>query len=236
MKMFKTPTKKWLAGICAVCVSSLLFTSCLKSGKDTINVTPVSYLAVSQASVDAPATSFYLDGNLVNSTPFSYGSTLGYVTAYSGLRTATLKDATGATIATDTATLSANNAYSLFIANTIAHPDYIKLKDTLNIPAAGTATIRFVNVSPDAGAVDLAVTGGPALVANKAYKGFSSFAPVPGDKAYNFEVRQAGTATVLATLANYQLNTGSVYTVWLHGSAADVTTTKLKLEVFNNAK
>lgn len=235
MKIFNTRSKRWLASISAVCMLSVSLTSCLKDHTNDYSQTPVAYLSVTQASIDAPSGNLFISDNQVNTTPFTYGSILGYVTAYTGKRTVYLKDASSNTLAQDTITLVQNTPYSMYIANSISHPDFIVLKDTLNVPAAGNANVRFINVSTDAGPVDLAVTGGSVITANKAYKGFSSFAPMSGDKLYNLEVRQAGTSTVLATAKNIAINSGFVYTIWLHGSVTGSATTKLAIDVFNNA-
>ena len=235
MKIFRNKTKRWLTSISVICLLSLTLTSCLKDNNNTV-ATPVAYLSVFQASPDAPSTNFFLDNSQVNTTSFDYGSTIGYVTAYAGKRAATLKNIGGTTVATTDLNLDANTASSLFVANAIAHPDYIVLKDTLSMPSAGNAGIRFVNASADAPAVDFAVTGGSLITANKAYKGFSSFSEIPGGKTYSFEIRKAGTSTVLATITNAQINSAYVYTIWLHGSANSTTAaTKLTLDIFNNA-
>jgi len=84
------------------------------------------------------------------------------------------------------------------------------------------AAIRFVDLSPDATSVDLAVNG-TVMVSHKSYKGFSSFLPVTGNTNYSFEVRQKGTSTVLASLSNVGLNNGGVYTIILTGLASGTT-------------
>src|SRR5205085_2085638 len=90
-----------------------------------------------------------------------------------------------------------------------------------------TATIRLVNVSPDAGPVDLAIKGGAVIASNKNYKGFSSFVSITGNTKYTFEVRQAGTTTVLATVTDVTLPGAAAYTVWLQGVKAATDQTKL---------
>src|SRR6202012_652760 len=105
-------------------------------------------------------------------------------------------------------------------------------RDTINRPADGKASIRFVNLSPDAPSVDLAIQGGAVLITNKAYKGYSTFVPETGNTSYNFEVRQHGTNTVLATLSNISLNSSYVYTIWLGGLATPLNATdKLSLNI-----
>jgi len=136
----------------------------------------------------------------------------------------------------DSVRLSPNIAYSLFLVNTTAAPGIFLLTDSISHPAAGKAAVRFVNVSPDAPAVDLAVKDSAAFIVNKAFKGFSSFMPKDGNKSYTFEVRQHGTNTVLATLSNVTLNSGLIYTIWFHGLASTtVAENQLKADIITNA-
>ena len=117
--------------------------------------------------------------------------------------------------------ISPNIAYSLFFVNNSAQqPGLFLLTDSISKPAAGKATLRFINVCPDAPAVDLAVKDSAAFVTNKGFKRFSSCIPKTGGQTYNFEIRQHGTNTVLATLSGVTLNSGLVYTIWLHGLAS----------------
>ena len=234
MKNLRNVTKRYLLGICVVGLLSILLSSCIKNQHDYV-APPVAVLSVTQASTDAPPVDFYLDVDQVNHFQLNYANTLKYFNAYTGNRNAIFYAAgTMNKLASDTIHLNPNTAYSLFLANSIAKPDFILLTDSISRPANGFASIRFVDVSPDAPAVDLAVTGGSVLSANKSYKGFSSFAPLAGDKTYNFEIRRAGTTTVLATLTNVNINSGFIYTIYLHGLASSTTTGKLAADLITN--
>jgi len=237
MKKFKNSSCAGLVSIGLMCLLFLFMSSCVKDNNNSYVVVPTALLMVTQASPDAPAEDFYLNNNLVNHGALQYGYHIDYFNAYTGKRNAILYNyGTMTKIASDTITLKANIAYSLFLANTYTSPDFILLTDSINRPSAGNASIRFVDVSPDAGAVDLASNSTTVLVSNKSYKGYSSFTPLKGNTMYNFEVRQAGTNTVLATLDSVTVNTGFVYTIWLHGLAAGSGTSKLSAGIINNAQ
>src|SRR6185312_8465914 len=190
-----------------------------------------------QASPDQPPINFYLGANRVNYYPLSYGQNLDYFQAFTGKRTANFYNAgTSNTILSDTVTFNQNAIYSLFLAGAANKPEMVVLKDTLNKPASGQATIRFINLSPDAPAVSLAVQGGAVLAANKAYKGYSSFTALPGNASYTFEVHQGTTTTVLATLPNITINSGFVYTIWFHGLVNNTSNTdKPAADILTNA-
>lgn len=237
MKNVQQIVKRQTGIIGMICLLAVLFSSCLKNhDNDIIPQQPVALVSVIAASPDAPALDFFLDNNRVNTYPLTYGNGLDYFRAYPGKRTAIFYNAgTNTVVKSDTMTLKANNYYSLYLANKVSTPDYLLITDSLKNPGSGMASIRLVNVSTDAPAVDLGIKGGALIASNKSYKGYSSFIPVTGNTAYTLEVRQAGTATVLASLSNITLHTGSVYTVWLHGLASATDQTRLTADIQNNA-
>jgi hypothetical protein len=236
MKISKSTSKRSVAGLGVVCLLSVLLSSCLKDNNQVYVPPPAALVTFIQASPDEPPLNFFLNNNRVNINPLSYGNQIDYFRAFPGHRTVNFfNSATMATILQDTVYLSANITYSLFLANTASHPEILLLTDSIARPASGKATVRFVNVSPNAPPVDL-VTTGTTLVSNKAYKGFSSFVPVDGNKSYTFTVVQHGTSTVLATLANVNINSNTVYTIWFHGIAgATATTDQLNADIITNA-
>lgn len=236
MKIYKNTPTKTCATIGVLCLLSVLLSSCLKDHNQPYNP-PVAYVTFIQASPDEAPLDFLLDNNRVNLNPVNYGDNIDYFRAYTGKRTASFYNhVTGNKLLSDTVTFDADIAYSMFLANVPTKPEIVLLKDSVSRPAGNNAAIRFVNLSPDATSVDLAVQGAAPIVSNKAYKGFSSFIPITGDKNYTLQVLQHGTNTVLATLSNVPLNTSVVYTLWFHGLAAGTTTTdKLALDYVINA-
>ena len=84
-------------------------------------------------------------------------------------------------------------------------------------PAAGKAHVRFVHLSPNAPAVDVAVASSGAVVfSNKSFKDATAFTPLDaGD--YNLDVRVAGTSTVALVLPTITLEAGKIYTVFAKG-------------------
>lgn len=218
MKLYSNPLNRWTALLGIGCF--LLFTSCLKS-KNDYTPPPAGYVTFFQAAPDEQPVDLYFNSNKVNLAPLQYGNGIDYFKAFPGLRTVNIYNPyTQTLLFSDTATIRPNIAYSLFlVSNPTQQLGMFLLTDSISKPAAGKATLRFINVSPDAPAVDLAVKDSAAFVINKGFKGFSSFIPKTGGQTYNFEIRQHGTNTVLTTLSGVTLNSGLVYTIWLHGLA-----------------
>ena len=154
MKSIKQNIKRWPVVLGVVCSVALALSSCSKNNNNT-PVKPVAALAVVDAFADAPSLDFYLSGQQVNLSPIAPGNFFNYFNAYAGKVPAVFYQAgTTTLVAKDTITMAANHGYTLFLTNVVAHADFILTKDSLFAPPSGTISVRFVDASPDAGAVD----------------------------------------------------------------------------------
>jgi hypothetical protein len=236
MNNFKFPQSRRLVFVMFAGLLLLFFASCIKDHNNYYNP-PAGYLNVVQASPDQPPLNFFLNNNLANTRPFQLGDFTGYFRAYTGTRTANFDNAYSmGQVLSDTVQIRQNQYYSLFLVNTNAHPQYLFLTDTLNQPASGQAGIRFINLGPDAGAVDFSVQGTNFSVNNKVFLGRSGFVSVTAGN-YTLQVKKAGTSTVIATLASAVLSPGGLYTVWLQGlSAGTSASDKLSVTVMQNVQ
>ncbi len=90
------------------------------------------------------------------------------------------------------------------------------LVDDNTPPAAGRTKIRFVHLSPNAPAVDIAVAGGPVLFSNVPFRGVGGYTEVDAG-TYNLEVREAGTNNVVLAVPNVAVRGDRVYTVYAMG-------------------
>jgi hypothetical protein len=220
----------------ALLASSL--SSCIKGPANANYTPPQAGLMVVQAIPDEPPVDIVINATEINQTPVTFGQNSGYLAVSPGSSLISFYvDATASAILSDTLNLNTNTAHSLFLANKVTSPQVFLLTDTLKQPSAGNAAIRFIDLSPDAPAVDLVQKGGAVLVAGRSFKGYSSFAPITGNANYTFEVHPAGTSTVLATTGPVRLLSGFVYTIWLQGLAAGTTTAgdQLSVSIINNA-
>ena len=171
------------------------------------------------ASPDAPAVDVWVDGS-----PAFQGAPFKGVTAYamlsSGMHNFQIVPA-GATepvVIEADLDLQAETDYTIVALNTLANIEPLVLVDNNSLPAAGKAHVRFVHASPDAPAVDIAVTGGPVLFGGVAFKGVGDYLPVDAG-TYNLEARVSGTDTVALSLPGIILEEGTVYTVYAMGFA-----------------
>ena len=121
-----------------------------------------------------------------------------------------------------TATLEANKNYSIFAIDSVSKIKVAAVGDDLTAPAAGKAHVRFFHFSPNAPAVDIAITGGAVLFPNRTFNdqsttaALTAFTPVNAG-SYNLEVRLAGNNKVVLPLPNVTLTAGKIYTVFAKG-------------------
>lgn len=112
------------------------------------------------------------------------------------------------------------NTFTMVVLNTYSNLESLILDDNVAAPVNGTAKLRFVNASPDAGALDV-VAGGQTLFANVPFKGVGAFIEVlPG--AYTVDFMSAGKGEKALPPADIVLNSGSVYTLYAMGLAEGV--------------
>lgn len=98
----------------------------------------------------------------------------------------------------------------------------------LSPTADGRARVRVIHASPDAGPVDVAVTGGDVLFAGFEFPNAGGYTEVAAG-SYDLEVRAAGTETVALPLPGVAFEAGTVYDNFAVGLAADGSVTVLPL-------
>ena len=123
--------------------------------------------------------------------------------------------------------------YSLFAAGAASDIAPLVLEDDLSLFELGKAHIRFIHLSPDAPAVDVAVSGGTVLFDDKSFMEFTDFMPVDGG-VYDLEVRAAGTTDVVLEVPGVELKAGKVYTVFARGFVGGVDGQELGVEMIVN--
>lgn len=139
---------------------------------------------------------FYFDGKFTNGS-MTFGVPAGTVP----LSIALAKDTTKP-IFTNTITCQPRDIYSLFVAGEINSPTALLVKDTIVSYKDSISGVRFINLSPNSGAVSINISGNPlsSEVASLAYKGITSFIRYPArsnNENYLFEIHDAVTGDFL---------------------------------------
>lgn len=200
---------------------STILMGCSDDSNPTTMTESKSNVLVTHASPNAPGVDLLVDGTVAG-TNLTFPNNTGYLSVNSGTRNIKV-NVTG----TSTSVINANVPfdkdmnYSIFAIDSVSNISPIVVTDNLTMPASGKSHIRFFHFSPNAPAVDVAVTGGPVLFGNINFnKTVSStqmaFTPVDAG-TYNLEVRLAGTTTVVLSLPGIILENGKIYTVFAKG-------------------
>jgi hypothetical protein len=235
MKIFTSQYPKTITRMPAIimlCAFSLLFNAC---SKDEPEAAAISGLMVVNASPGLGTFNFYAGANKVNSAALPFLGTVPYFQIAPGATTIKFTNASSIeSLLTKTVTLEAEKPYSFFLINDVPQLDGILLKDDLSPTSTDKAFIRFINLSPNAPALDLVQTGGSVLISDKSFKAASDFV-LADAKAYSFELKNKATGEIVATLKDIKLIAGKMYTIAACGLIKPTDLQQpVRLEVFIN--
>lgn len=223
--------------IAAALTLSLGLFSCSKMDSDYQPI-EVSGLNIIQATPTTELLDVYVDNTRANgNTDFEFGNKIGYLSAYSGNRTFNVtKKNTPTSLKSLAYTLKPQIGYSLFVANTLENVELLMLEDNLTKPAAGKATIRFVNLSPDGGALSLAINGSATdLSTNKLFKEFSEFVTIDAAESVTLNVKNATSGLTETAVTNYKIEDGKIYTIYAKGLKAGTGETGFSAKIFSHS-
>jgi hypothetical protein len=210
-------SKKALVILCTV---SLLIALSSCDDDDDKNVQPVevAYVSLYNASPNSPDLDIVVDNRLINLYPLDYTDHTGYLRFFTGERNLKFSPYSANNVIVDTVfTLEPNNAYSIFIADTYESAEALLMKDNTEAPAAGNAKIRFINLSPDAPAINLSAEGEPESFYNDiSFKESTEFTEVEADE-YDFQIMSTDQEEVLLDVPDISLQPGWYYTLLVRG-------------------
>jgi len=236
MKKQNSYSLKFMSMLVLALSTLLTFSSCKDDDDDESTPAPAGsgQLMVIHASPDAPGVDLLLDNVKINSTDVEYLDFTPYLSVTAGTRNVKVNVAgTSTTALLANLPIVKNKNYSLFAVDSVSKLSGLFIEDNLSAPAAGKAHVRFIHLSPDAPAVDVAVTGGAVVFGNKSFKDFTDFTPLDAN-TYNLEVRLAGTSTVVLPLPGIALTAGKIYTVYAKGFVGGTGAQALGAEIIVN--
>ncbi len=219
--------------IAAVFALTLGLSACSKR----VDQAPIdlSGFAIIHASPTEEKLDLYVESSKANLSDFAFGNKIDYLNALSGTRKIMVTKKGSATpLKTKDIELKPQVGYSFFIINKLEEIDFLNLEDNLSVPANGKAKVRFINLSPDAGELDLYLNNATeAMSSNKAYKAYSDFIEVDASKV-SFKIKTHQSDEEEALLQDVELEAGKIYTVWVKGLKANTDELKLSLSVFTH--
>ena len=205
-----------LSSLVLALAATLALTGCSDDNDNPVAPVSQASVMVVHASPDAPAVDLLVD-NTVQGTNLAYPSNTAYLGVNAGTRNVKVNvTGTTTTVINADLALTAGAHYTVFAADSVSQIAPVVVTDDLTMPASGKAHVRFVHLSPNAPAVDVAVTGGGVLFSNVAFKSAAAFLPVNAG-TYDLEVRVAGTSTVALSVPGVTLQNGKIYTIFAKG-------------------
>ena len=230
MKKNNLFTMKIFKNIALVTAFAATLVSCSKSDDKYDNVGQfAAAVGVVHASPGSPALDVAFDNNRLGVTSFTFNKRVDYLRAYVGNRSFKVFNATTATttpLISKDINFESGKYYTIFIADTASKMEIVTLRDSTRSAGRDSVRLRFVNMSPDAPALDLYIKGNPTPIAtNITYKNTGNFFSLKAAANTEFEVRATGQNTLLATSDATNLVNGKIYTIWnsgyVNGSGAE---------------
>ena len=209
--------------------------SCSKSDKQDFPQTGVSQVNVIHSSPKTGSLDLAFDNNRLSLNFFNYTDWVRNVNVFSGIRGFYIYPKGSTTpLLSKNLNFVQGRSYSVFIADTSGKLDAVLLRDSSRAPGSDSVRIRFVNMSPDDGGLDLYLQGSSQPVATGiSYKNAADFVSLKAANSAILEVRPTGQNTVLARSTPVNLVTGNYYTVWTTGyRTLTEDNAKLRVETF----
>ncbi len=179
-----------------------------------------SYIRLLHAVPNAPAVDIYANGSPI-ARNLSYRQFTEYLAVPGTSYNITVFPA-GQTVNPILSTIINIPVGSIFTIAAVGIPSSITLlpieEPRINIPA-GNLMLRFVNLSPNAPAVDVEIQGGNIIFGNITYTGITQYIPInPG--TYTFSLKISGTGQRILYVPNIRLESGRFYTIYAIGVVA----------------
>ena len=191
------------------------------TGSGSLANSKLAQFKLVHAAPGTAAINAFVDGTVaLANIPYQGASSYGSLSA--GTHTVTVEAATapGAVIATAQPPFAAATDTSLVLTGTPGAQTAVVLNDN-NLPgSAGRARVRFVNVAPNLGPVDVYVNFAPkvsALASNAA----STYLELNED-TYTVNFDLAGTTNVVLNLPAVAVTAGRTYTLYLVGTSGSL--------------
>lgn len=222
---------KFKSLLAAVAITTLLG-SCMKDD-DVQPQQPVAGLSIIQASPTTELLDVYVD-NTRAVIDLAYAKKIDYLNLFPGSRKLSItKKGSQTALLAEQLTLKDYVGYSLFVIDKLETVKFLFLEDDLAKPATGKAKVRFVNLSPDAQALNLAIAGKETdLVTNKLFKEYSTFTEIDAAEKVTFNVKNKETGNTETSIADVKIEAGGIYTIWVKGLKSATDDKKLGVAVY----
>ncbi len=225
----------WKFGILLFLLASAsLLSGCLND--ETEPLPPAAYVSFYHGSPDSPALDVNVDGRKITDNPLYFTEVIPYNRFFTGERNFKFSPANAVNNLLDTeVNFEEDKVYSVFLADEMTNLKAHVLEDDWENPDTNHASIRFVHLSPDAGSIELTVSGKENSFAEPVtFLNDGEFESL--DKGtYTFSIKSELNGETLVSAADVEIKGNRVYTLVLRGkkSLADGDK-KLNLQLITN--
>lgn len=209
---------KKLGVLALLSVATFFVQSC---SKDEVPVQEYAFLNITNTSPTLSTFNIYIDQTRINTQgAVDFGGNSGYMPLIPGTHSIKFTTASSTeSLITKSINFEVNSVSSLFLIDRGTNMDFLTIKDELGSLNSTKAFVRFINLSPDAPALNLAVKDGQVIISDKTYKTTSAFIEVE-PKSYVLEIKDKATSATKATLESFEFKAGKSYTVIATGLLA----------------
>lgn len=202
------------------------------------DVTPVennAQIGVLNLLNDGSSLDAHLGDNKINTAAIT-GSTFAYINVDAGQNRLTLFEAGQTdTLSSQSFDFKAGERFSVIAVGTKEDAEVIITPDDLRAPAGGKTKIRFANFIDSDEQLELWMEDGEnALQQGTAYKAVRNFIEIEPSTALNLHVRAAGSDEVIAELADANVESGKIYTLYVIHQMVEGESTPVLRMVRNN--
>src|SRR5512139_246452 len=217
----KMKTLNRRVAVLAIAAAPLALAACGDDDSPTAPAAGTAQVRVAHLSPDAPPVDVYVNGTrAVTGAAFKDVTSYLSVPAGSVNLRVTPAGATSPAVIDATVTLNNGGNYTVAATGLLAGIQPIVLEDDRG--TTGQSKVRFVHASPDAPAVDIAVTGGPVLFTNVPFRQGTGY-PEVAPSTYDLEARPAGSTAVALQVEDVTLRPGTNYTIFAVGLLSNKT-------------
>lgn len=185
--------------------------------KTEVDAPDGAYIRFINASPTLGTYNVLFDDVKVNTAALPFGGTVNYAPYVFGSHTVKYTTASNATpVLTQQINLAANQIHSAYLIDKDAKLELLLIVDDASVTSTTKAFVKFINLSPDAPALNLDLKAGANLIKDKTYKTGSPFIQVD-PKTYDFDIKDSATGAVKTTLTGIEMAAGRYYTIISRG-------------------
>ncbi|WP_066299625.1 DUF4397 domain-containing protein [Bacillus sp. FJAT-29937] len=169
------------------------------------------------ASIDAPNVDIYIDGIRILKD-FSHKDVSNYLSLPVGKHQVDIYPSGNmvSTVLSRKIMIEHGKHYTFIPSGHVKNMKWLALEDDPRVPIGGTK-IRFIHLSPDAPALDIAVKDRDVIFSNISYRKYTSFLGLH-PMTVDLEARIAGSTNVALPIPQLQLMPNKAYSILIIGS------------------